>query len=103
VVTLEGAYFPARVSASLLRAVGLPELVAHSLDQYREIVLHYGRDAYALASLKAKLAANRLTTPLFDTDGFARKLEGAYRLIWRRHCAGLKPAPIDVPEIKPPD
>ena len=98
VVTLKGAYFPARVSASLLRAVGLPELVAESLDQYREIVLRYGRDPAALTALKAKLAANRLTAPLFDTDGFARKLEAAYRAIWRRHCAGLPPAPIDIPE-----
>jgi predicted O-linked N-acetylglucosamine transferase (SPINDLY family) len=99
VVTLKGAYFPARVSASLLRAVGLPELIAESLDQYREIVLRYARDSVALTALKAKLAANRLTAPLFDTDRFARKLEAAYRAIWRRHCAGLPPAPIDVPEL----
>jgi protein O-GlcNAc transferase len=98
-VTLKGAYFPARVSASLLHAVGLPELVAESLGQYREIVLRYARDPAALTALKAKLAANRLTTPLFDTDHFARKLEAAYRAMWRRRCAGLKPAPIDVPEI----
>ncbi|HWA42792.1 MAG TPA: tetratricopeptide repeat protein [Hypericibacter adhaerens] len=98
VVTLKGAYFPARVSASLLQAVGLPELVAESLGHYREIVLRYGRDPAALAGLKAKLAANRLTAPLFDTDRFARKLEAAYRAMWRRHCAGLAPAPIDVPE-----
>jgi predicted O-linked N-acetylglucosamine transferase (SPINDLY family) len=102
VVTLEGAYFPARVSASLLHAVGLPELVARNLDHYREIVLRYGRVPHALAALKTKLAGNRLTTPLFDTDGFARKLETAYRVIWWRHCAGLKPAPIDLPAFKPP-
>jgi protein O-GlcNAc transferase len=99
VVTLKGVYFPARVSASLLHAVGLPELVAESLGQYREIVLRYAHDPAALTALKAKLAANRLTTPLFDTDHFARKLEAAYRAMWRRRCAGLKPAPIDVREI----
>jgi predicted O-linked N-acetylglucosamine transferase (SPINDLY family) len=98
VVTLKGAYFPARVSASLLHAVGLPELVAENLDQYREIVLRYAHDPLALAALKTKLTANRLTAPLFDTDGFARKLEAAYRAIWRRHCAGLPPAPIDISE-----
>jgi predicted O-linked N-acetylglucosamine transferase (SPINDLY family) len=98
VVTIKGAYFPARVSASLLHAIGLPELVADSLDRYREIVLRYARDPEALMALKAKLATNRLTAPLFDTDRFARKLEAAYRAIWRRHCAGLPPAPIDIPE-----
>jgi predicted O-linked N-acetylglucosamine transferase (SPINDLY family) len=76
----------------------LPELVADSLDRYREIVLRYARDPEALMALKAKLATNRLTAPLFDTDRFARKLEAAYRAIWRRHCAGLPPAPIDIPE-----
>ena len=84
VVTLEGAYFPARVSASLLHAVGLPDLIARNLDHYREILLRHGRDPAARAALKAKLAANRLTTPLFNTDHFARKLEAAYRAMWRR-------------------
>jgi predicted O-linked N-acetylglucosamine transferase (SPINDLY family) len=102
VVTLKGAYFPARVSASLLQAIGLPELVADSLEQYRDIVLRYGRDPAALAALKTKLAHHRLTAPLFDTDRFARKLEAAYRAMWRRHCAGEKPAPIDIPAAGSP-
>jgi predicted O-linked N-acetylglucosamine transferase (SPINDLY family) len=86
-----------RVSASLLSAIGLPELVARDLEGYRALVLRYATDRAALATLKAKLARNRTTHPLFDTERFARHLERGFRLMWRRHAAGLPPAPFAVP------
>jgi predicted O-linked N-acetylglucosamine transferase (SPINDLY family) len=96
VVTLPGATFQARVSAGLLKAIGLPELIARDLDGYRTIALGLARDPAKLAALKAKLAANRTTAPLFDTARFARHLAAALRAIWRSHCAGEKPASIDI-------
>jgi len=96
VVTLLGRHFASRVSASVLHAVGLPELVAHSLEEYKAIALRYARDPAALGALRAKLARNRRSEPLFDTARLVRALERGYRAMWRRHAAGAAPAAIDV-------
>jgi protein O-GlcNAc transferase len=61
-----------------LHAIGLPELVTHSLADYETLVLQLINDAPRLASLKARLLANKKTHPLFDTDGFCRDLEALY-------------------------
>jgi predicted O-linked N-acetylglucosamine transferase (SPINDLY family) len=88
VVTVRGETFPGRVTASMLRAIGLDELAAASLDGYRALALSLARDPGALRALRARLAENRLSSPLFDTAGFARALEALLRGIWRRHCTG---------------
>jgi len=97
VVTLPGSVFQARVSASLLKSMKLPELIARNAETYRVIALKLARDPAALASLKARIAANRGTAPLFDTAGFVRHVEQAYRAIWRRACTGQQPGTIDIP------
>ena len=96
VVTLPGTTFQARVSASLLKAAGMTDTIARDLEDYRRIALTLAREPAKLAALKAKLAANRTRAPLFDTGLFARKLEFAFREIWRLHCAGSKPATLDI-------
>ncbi|MEX0809818.1 MAG: glycosyltransferase [Dongiaceae bacterium] len=97
VVTMPGSVFQARVSASLLKSMRLSELIARNVETYRVIALKLARDPAALAALKARIATNRSRTPLFDTAGFVRDLERAYRTIWRRSCAGQKPDTIDIP------
>jgi predicted O-linked N-acetylglucosamine transferase (SPINDLY family) len=82
-VTRLGTSFPGRVAASLLGAIGMPELVTHSEAEYEKLAIDLARDARALESLRQKLAANRLATPLFDTDLFRRHLETAYTAMWR--------------------
>jgi predicted O-linked N-acetylglucosamine transferase (SPINDLY family) len=91
VLTCAGRTFPARVAASLLRAVGLPELVTHSLEEYEEMAVALAHDADKLAAIRAKLIRNRDTAPLFDTQRFTRDLESAYGVMWRRHMTGLAP------------
>jgi protein O-GlcNAc transferase len=98
VITLEGGHYASRVSASVLHALGLPELIARSQEEYRALALRYGRDRSALAALKARLAANRKTMPLFDTARFAHNLERGYRQIWRWHVRGAAPAAIRILE-----
>jgi protein O-GlcNAc transferase len=82
VVTCAGETFPSRVAGSLLRAVGLPELVTTSLAEYEALTLRLARDPDQLCSLREKLRHNRLTFPLFDTRRFARHLEEAYTAMW---------------------
>jgi predicted O-linked N-acetylglucosamine transferase (SPINDLY family) len=96
VLTCLGNAFAGRVGASLLNAVGLPELVAHSLQDYEALALKLAQDPGLLASLKEKLGRNRTTHPLFDTKRFTRYLETAYRVMWERQQRNERPASFAV-------
>ena len=85
VLTCLGDAFPGRVAASLLNAVGLPELITGSLADYEALALKLAREPGALASLKAKLACQRETFPLFDSQRFTRNIEAAYVTMWERY------------------
>jgi predicted O-linked N-acetylglucosamine transferase (SPINDLY family) len=84
VLTRPADGFAGRVAASLLRAIGLPELVAPDLDAYERTAVELARDPAALAALRAKLAAHRSSLPLFDTARFTRNLEAAFDEMWAR-------------------
>lgn len=99
VLTCPGGGFPARVAASLLTAIDLPELILPDLACYEREALRLGRDPVALAALKAKLALHRTTRPLFDTPRWLRHFEWALEAIWARHAAGQEAAAIRVPEL----
>ena len=77
VITLAGSQFASRVSESCLEAIGLPELVTRSLDEYESLAVRLAEDADLRQNLRARLWANRLTQPLFDTRRFTRNLETA--------------------------
>jgi predicted O-linked N-acetylglucosamine transferase (SPINDLY family) len=96
VLTCLGESFAGRVAASLLNAIELPELVTTSQEQYEALAIALATDAPRLAQLKAKLARNRLTTPLFDTPRFTRHLEAAYTQMYERYQAGLPPDHLHV-------
>ena len=96
VLTCLGHTLPGRVGASLLNAIGLPELITRDLAQYEAVALELASNPQRLLALKQKLAANRLTQPLFDTARFVRHIETAYLSMWKRHQAGLSPEHIYV-------
>ncbi len=85
VVTYMGDSFPSRVAGSLLHAIGLPELITHSLEEYEALALNLVTIPSFLTDVKLKLAVNKKTYPLFDTQGFCRKLESAYLSMQRDH------------------
>src|SRR6185369_6801564 len=78
VLTCVGESFAGRVAASLLNAIGLPELVATTPEQYEALAIELATDPQRLEQIRRKLARNRLTTALFDTPRFTRHLEAAY-------------------------
>ena len=96
VLTCLGTAFAGRVAASLLNAVGLPELVTRSLDEYESLALRIAHDSELRTALKSKLASHRTTWPLFDTARMTRHIEKAFNEMWRRHCAGEAPASFAV-------
>jgi protein O-GlcNAc transferase len=98
VVTLLGNHFASRVSASILSAVGLPELVTKTLEEYEALAFRLSQNRDELDILKANLADKRLNEPLFDTPRFVRNLEIAYRRMWANSLSGAPPSRIDVIE-----
>ncbi len=91
VLTFLGRTFSARMCGSLLNAIGLPELVASSQKEYENLAISIASDPERVAGLKNKLAENRLTKPLFDTELFTRNLELAYTKAYERNLLGLLP------------
>jgi predicted O-linked N-acetylglucosamine transferase (SPINDLY family) len=84
------------VAASLLAAVGLPELATSSLDAYESLALALATDRAALKRLRDRLARNRTTLTPFDTDLYRRHLERAYATMSERARRGEAPASFAV-------
>jgi len=95
-LTLKGKTFPGRVGASLLSAIGLPELVTYSYEEYANAAIELANNPEKLASLKARLAENRATCPLFNTALFSQHVEAAYQAAYDRYHEGLAPDHIYV-------
>jgi predicted O-linked N-acetylglucosamine transferase (SPINDLY family) len=106
VVTRLGDSFSGRVAASLLRAIGLPELVTHSIEDYEALALQLAKNPSLLQEYRTRLAANRLTHPLFDTDRSRRHIEAAYSQMWQIWQRGEQPTNFAVetePHLKMQD
>lgn len=99
VLTLAGDAFAARVAASLLNAVGLPELITHSIGQYEELALRLAENATLLMDIRSRLARARTTCSLFDTDRFRRHIEAAYLTMWKRYQRGEPPTGFAVDPV----
>jgi predicted O-linked N-acetylglucosamine transferase (SPINDLY family) len=95
VLTQIGETFAGRVAASLLRAVGLPELITETRGAYEQRALDLATHPAELSRLREKLAQTRLSAPLFDTRSSTRHLERAYLAMYERYQAGLPPDHID--------
>jgi protein O-GlcNAc transferase len=102
VLTCQGRAFAARVAASLLRAVGLPELICQSLAEYEAAALRLATDRGALWAVRKKLAQMRSTGPLFDTERYRRHLEAAFTRMWEIAQAGA-PQGFAVERLDAPD
>lgn len=89
VLTFLGKSFSARMSASLLRAIGMPELVASSQNEYESLAISFGLNPILLNTIKAKLIKNKDLTALFDTNGFTKNLEDAYVQVYDRWQSGI--------------
>jgi protein O-GlcNAc transferase len=98
-ITCLGSGFASRVAASLLKAVGLDELITHSLQEYEALALKLANDSGLLRALRKRLAYNRTTHPLFDTERFTRHIESAYATMWHRYQRSEPPKAFAVSPI----
>jgi len=85
VLTCTGDTFAARVAGSLLKAAGLNELITYTLEDYENKALYLASNPAILDAMNQKLIAEKMTSPLFDTAGFAKSLETIYQAIWEQH------------------
>ena len=99
VLTCMGKAFAGRVAASLLCAAGLPELVTSTLEEYESLAQRLATEPARLAELRARLARNRQTHPVFDPERFRGHLESAYVSMWQRSKQGEAPASFAVPPL----
>ena len=88
VLTCPGKTFAGRVAASLLRAIGLDDLIARSLEEYEALALKLAHEPATITTLKERLARSRNTCPLFDTGRTTRQIEAAYTMMWDRYQRG---------------
>jgi predicted O-linked N-acetylglucosamine transferase (SPINDLY family) len=96
VLTRVGKTFSGRMGASLLKAVGLPELITSTAESYVSMAVELAMQPAKMAAIKRKLADNIGSTPLFDTQRFTRHLESAYLTIHAQHQRGEPPDTFDV-------
>jgi protein O-GlcNAc transferase len=96
-ITRIGGSFAGRVTASALRAIGLPEFITTNMDEYEQVAVQMATHPTRLAELRQRLWRNRLTTPLFDSQSFVRSLEALYTGMYSRYRAGLPPDHIRLP------
>jgi predicted O-linked N-acetylglucosamine transferase (SPINDLY family) len=96
VLTLKGQSFASRVAASLLNAIGLPELITNTQAEYEALAIELSMNHQKLADIKLRLANNRLIAPLFDTPLFTKNLEAAYITMYERYQADLEPEHLSI-------
>jgi protein O-GlcNAc transferase len=90
VITLAGPRFVSRMGRSILSSVGLPDLVAESVESYAERAVSLARDSLRQMRLRSELRDRLLASPLCDAVSHARSVEAAYRRSWRHWCMGVR-------------
>ena len=95
-VTKLGKGFASRVAASLLNAVGLPELIAETEQEYESLILELSTNPGKLAKLKDKLEHALLTQPLFNTELYTKHLESGYQKAYQNYLDGNTPRTFSV-------
>ncbi len=99
-ITRRGETFAGRVAASLLHAMGLPELVTGSLEEYEDLAITLGRDPASLKRYRSRLVETRHGAPLFDTARTTRHIEAAYEKMQALKQNGEAPESFAVPPIQ---
>jgi len=97
-LTMIGQSYQARMGASIVNALNLPELITNTPEEYEALAIELATHPEKLKAIKEKLASNLSTAPLFDTKRFTKNLESAYTQMYERNQKGLEPDHIYVEE-----
>ncbi len=100
VITLIGDTISGRYSYSHLNRVGVPELTAHSEEEFVEIAVNLAGDVARLKHYRKTLRPMMKASSLLDALPHVAELEEAYSAMWRRWCAGMEPEAFTISSIK---
>jgi predicted O-linked N-acetylglucosamine transferase (SPINDLY family) len=95
-LTMIGQSYQARMGASILTSINLPELITNSPEEYEALAIELATNPEKLKAIKEKLASNLTSAPLYNTKLFTKNLESAYTTMYQRHQKGLEPDHIYV-------
>ncbi|WP_416678937.1 tetratricopeptide repeat protein [Candidatus Pseudothioglobus sp. Uisw_016] len=98
VLTCIGKSYSARMGASILSSLNLPELITTTSKEYEALAIELATNPEKFKKLKDKLTSNLSTAPLFDTPLFTKNIESAYTTMYERHRQGLEADHIYVKE-----
>jgi predicted O-linked N-acetylglucosamine transferase (SPINDLY family) len=96
VITLMGQSFASRLSGTLLNAVGLNELIATTEKDYEDLIINLAKDSNQLKIIKNKLEKNKINQPIFNTKLYTKKIESAYKEIYKRYHSDLPLENIEI-------
>ena len=96
VVTYAGQSFASRVSASILNAIGLKELITTTEKEYEDLIFKLATNQKILKNIKNKLTKNKITKPLFNSKLYTKKIESAYIQIYRKYQSKLPTKHIEI-------
>jgi predicted O-linked N-acetylglucosamine transferase (SPINDLY family) len=86
VVTLAGRLAVQRPGASILTAIGFPDLVTQTPEQYLKVALYLAAVVPKMPNLRNEVRQALVASPLMDEIGHVRDVENAYREMWRTWC-----------------
>jgi len=95
-ITYLGKSYQARMGASIISALNLPELITNSPEEYEALAIELATNPEKLKAIKDKLKSNLSSAPLFDTPLFTKNIESAYTKMYERYHEGLEPDHIYV-------
>ena len=95
-LTLAGDSFASRVGASMLNAIGLPELITYSENEYKNKAIELATNPILLKTIKEKLEKNKISKPLFDAKLFTKNVESAYKKIYKRYNSNIPTENIEI-------
>jgi protein O-GlcNAc transferase len=92
---------PASASDQLLcaqqwMAIGMPQLITGSLEEYEQAALALASAPHRLAALRQELERKRDGSSLFDLPRYAGNIEAAYARMWQTWLDGRKPAAFSI-------
>jgi protein O-GlcNAc transferase len=99
ILTCRGHAFAGRVAASLLNAIGLPELITENLAEYEAKAIKLAHSPILMRALREKLGKNKLTAPLFDACRLTHHIESAYSAMWDIFKRGEAPRNFSVDSV----
>ena len=102
VLTKSGKSYTSRMAGSLLNAIGLPELITTTDEEYESLALDLAQNREILNKIRNKLSRNIKTNPLFDTGRYTRNLELGFEMAYDRYLHGKGPEHLFVTDKNEP-